>query len=335
MDAAFKSAGVKVIDGALPVRASLWRAAQLIQRTVRIERPALVHSTLFRSDIAARLASTSVPLVSSLVNDCYSKIRYQALDDLGRLKLLSVQAIDAATATMSNCYISNSMASTAANSASLNIPLSRIRTIYRGRDLSRFRPRQDDEQSALKLSAGLAGRFVVLNVARMLPRKGHADLLNAFAVLYRERPSASLVLVGDGPERLRLEALAATLGVARDVHFLGLRDDVDVLLRAADVFAFPSHFEGFPGAVIEAMASGLPTVASDIDAHVEAIRHGDNGLIFAVGSSTSLGAALCRLSVSVSMRETFGAAARRTACAMFDIGHSAKRYRDLYEELAT
>ena len=111
----------------------------------------------------------------------------------------------------------------------------------------------------------------ILCVARFTPQKNHAVLLGAMARLARVRPGAVLLLVGEGPEEDRMRRRAARLGLADRVRFLGRRDDVPALMTEADLLVLPSAFEGLPLVVLEAMAAGLPVVASRIGGVVEAL----------------------------------------------------------------
>jgi glycosyltransferase involved in cell wall biosynthesis len=100
------------------------------------------------------------------------------------------------------------------------------------------------------------------HVGRMIPSKNHAFLLQVFAELRKLEPLAELILVGEGPMKAMIRALARDLNVSEHVHFLGIRDDVCALLQSLDGFIFPSHYEGLGIAVVEAQAAGLPCVAS-------------------------------------------------------------------------
>jgi len=120
-------------------------------------------------------------------------------------------------------------------------------------------------------------------------------LIEALPHVLRREPAARLVIAGRGALRKRLEALAADHGVASKVRFAGLVSDVPRLLSAFDVFAFPSRWEGFGIALIEAMAAGLPVVASRTGGITEIVEDGVSGLLVAPGDPGELAAALARL----------------------------------------
>ncbi len=124
----------------------------------------------------------------------------------------------------------------------------------------RFRP---EVRREVRAHYGLENSLVVGHVGRLQYQKNQTFLLEAFARLHQREPRAKLMLAGDGPDLTDLEAKAVTLGVAADVLFLGVRDDVHRLMQAFDLFAMPSHFEGLGMAALEAQAAGLPCILSD------------------------------------------------------------------------
>ena len=102
----------------------------------------------------------------------------------------------------------------------------------------------------------------MVQVGRLVPLKNHAFLFEVIACAQSEGIRCKMIVVGDGPDRSKLEQRATELGIAQSVLFLGLRADVSAILSASDVFAMPSHYEGLPLAAVEAQASGLPTLLS-------------------------------------------------------------------------
>ncbi len=139
----------------------------------------------------------------------------------------------------------------------------------------------DSERAALRAALGIpASARIALTVARLAHPKGHRDLLAAAARLPEAHADVHYVWVGQGPDEAALRTAAADAGLAGRVHFLGYRRDVARLLYAADVFVFPTHAEGCSRALIEAMAAGLPIVASDASSNPELVGDGRHGLLF-------------------------------------------------------
>lgn len=128
-------------------------------------------------------------------------------------------------------------------------------------DLTRYAFDQR-KRDALRKEMGLTGRLVIGHVGRFMYQKNHTFLLDAFAKVRERNPTATLLLIGDGPLRPAMEEKAARLGLADSVKFLGLRTDVADLYNAMDLFLLPSHYEGLPVVGVEAQANGLPCLVS-------------------------------------------------------------------------
>jgi glycosyltransferase involved in cell wall biosynthesis len=162
------------------------------------------------------------------------------------------------------------------------------------------------------------------------PQKRLDVLLDAFARV--RTPDARLVLAGDGPERTRLGAQAERLGVADRVHFMGLRDDVDALLRGVTVAVMSSDFEGTPLFGFECMAAGTPLVATAVGGLPDMVDHGESALLVPRRDPGALAAALDELLADPDRRTALAAAARERL-AGFEIGAVATRFAELYDLL--
>jgi glycosyltransferase involved in cell wall biosynthesis len=146
------------------------------------------------------------------------------------------------------------------------------------------------------------GDPVIGSVGSLHVRKGYRYLIEATPLVLTELPEARFVLVGGGPERPRLEQLAAELGVAGRVQFLGQRTDISDLLPGFDVFVLPSITEGMPNAVLEAMAAGIPVVASRVGGVPEIVQDGETGLLVEPESPSDLACSLVRLGRNAPLR---------------------------------
>jgi glycosyltransferase involved in cell wall biosynthesis len=192
-------------------------------------------------------------------------------------------------------------------------------------------PVPDGERAARRAAARRAlgvpdTLSLVVAVGNLYPVKDHATLVRALARL----PHARVAIAGRGDEEARLRALATELGVADRLHLLGLRDDVDTVLAAADVFVQPSLSEGLPLAVLEAMAAGLPVVATRVGGVAEAVRDGETGYLVPSADPPALADALAKVLGSEDRGAAFGARGRMRAEQEFSIGVMAERYRNLY-----
>lgn len=190
-----------------------------------------------------------------------------------------------------------------------------------GVDLDRYRvPR-----------APVRGR--ILMVGRLAPPKRPDLALRALAELRTRIPEAELVLVGDGPLRPNAEALASELGLGESVSFLGKRDDVAPLLAETDCALLASDYEGCPLAVIEAMAAGVPVVATGVGGVPELVERGRTGIVTAPGDAAALAAGLEEVLGNPGRARTMGVAGRRVAEERLSLPHMVDRLVALYEEV--
>lgn len=198
------------------------------------------------------------------------------------------------------------------------------RRIYNGIDLQRFAPPP----------GGRRGTPTALAVASLIPEKGIHLLIEAFSRI--DLPGARLKVVGEGPERSRLEELARSRGVDSRVDFLGLRDDVQTLLQSAHIFVHPCVWEeAFGLTLAEALATGCPIVASAIGATPEIVSDRETGLLVPPGHVDALAGAIASLLRDAALRERLGDRARRKATERFSLDDSANAHLDCYEEVAT
>ena len=197
-----------------------------------------------------------------------------------------------------------------------------------------YLPRPASDGGDLRAELGLpADTPVVGTIARLRPQKALHVLLDAFAQLRRSLPQAQLVIAGDGPCRGRLERRATAHGLERDVHFLGMREDLDVVLSAFDVAAMSSDFEGSPLFAFECMAHGRPLVATAVGGLVDVFEDGRTALLVPAGDSGALARGLESLLADSRLRERIATDARAELGA-YTIDHILERYMDLYERLA-
>ena len=218
----------------------------------------------------------------------------------------------------------------------VGMPESSVEVLHNGVDLSRFAvaagaTARADERAALRRDWGVPdGALVVGSVGRLVAVKNYALLVRAVAA---GAPDVHLVLAGEGPERTALTAQAAALGISARVHLLGHSNDVDRVLRAFDAFVLPSISEGMSNTLLEAMAAGVPPVASAVGGNGEIVRDGVDGMLFPSGDEAGLAACLATLCRDDALRARFAAAARERVQSTFDIRHMVERYEQLYERV--
>jgi glycosyltransferase involved in cell wall biosynthesis len=170
-------------------------------------------------------------------------------------------------------------------------------------------------------------------VARFAPQKNHALLLKAFAQGPASDPNARLVLVGDGPLREQTQQQAGVLGLARQVHFLGLRTDIPDVLGAMDVFVLSSDYEGNPLSVMEAMAVGLPVVSTAAGGVPDLLESGKEGFVVQPGDAHGLSSSMTFLLGNRDARRSLGMAAASRARENFDVSKMVQAYEEVYEDL--
>jgi glycosyltransferase involved in cell wall biosynthesis len=218
----------------------------------------------------------------------------------------------------------------AAELTACGVPDARIHRIPNGFDPASFRPAEPEERARLRRRFALPDdRLTAAFVGRLHPVKNLDTALDAVAKV----PSVDLLVAGDGPDRARLERHTRELGVDDRVRFLGQRDDVGDVLRAADVFVLPSHGEGMSNALIEAMACGLAcVVAAEIGGAAQLVGAG-RGIVLPAGDSGAWAATIEQLGKNPSRRRALGSAASRFVHESFTLDRTADLLAALYRQL--
>jgi L-malate glycosyltransferase len=207
----------------------------------------------------------------------------------------------------------------------------KIRVIYNGVDLERFAgvPRERE-----RLLPGTSdGKLVVLVGNMHTDVKGHPLLLEAAAEVVREFPKTRFAFAGDGAQRQELEGKAACLGLQQNVLFLGRRNDIPEILACGDVGVLPSKAEGLPNAVLEYLAAGLPTVASNVGGNAEIIQDGQNGLLFPSENAHALALALLRVLRDPEFASRLGRAGQEHVRHNFSFARMIEQVDNMYSEL--
>jgi glycosyltransferase involved in cell wall biosynthesis len=213
------------------------------------------------------------------------------------------------------------------------IPAERVGLVYNGIDLGRF-AHGPSLRAAVRRELGLgAADLVLLQVARLDCLKDHATAVRALGRVALRRPDARLVLVGEGPEGPKVRGLVGWAGLTDHVRFLGLRHDVPRLLAAADLFLLTSISEGIPLTLIEAMAAGLPVVATRVGGVGEVVEDGKTGLLAPAGDDAGLARHLLRLAGMPGEAREMGRLGRARAEAFFSEGVMHDRYGELYRDM--
>lgn len=305
-------------------------AVRKIMREVRAD---VVHTTIIEADLVGRLAAAAsgVPVVTSLVNPSYDPARL-ADPNIRRGRMLAVRAIDGWTARhLTSRFLAITQAVGDASARDLSIDPARITVVTRGRDPRRLGAPTPERRAAMRLDLGLDDDdLVLLHVGRQEFQKGIDTLLTAFATVLERHPKAVLLQAGRvGASTADLERIITSLSLGDRVRLLGHRDDVPDLLAGADVFVFPSRFEGLGGSLIEAMALGTPIVASDIPAARQVLDAGANADLVQANDRVALASAITAMLDDAPRRARYGARGREIFAERFTLERSVDGFAAL------
>ncbi|HUP03807.1 MAG TPA: glycosyltransferase [Bryobacteraceae bacterium] len=330
---ALRAAGVPVVslrmrEGRADPR-GLFRLASALKRW----RPGVLHSHMFHANLLARAARLLCP-VPVEISTLHSAVESRRADVRGRSRVRDAayqwtdwltDAVVAVSEAVAQRHISGGAAKAA-----------KTRVIPNGVDTDEFRP-DADRRARVRGELGLGAEFTWLAAGRLLWKKDFPAMLRALASL----PGGRLLLAGEGPQEAELKALAGELGLASRVRFLGQVRDMAGVMAAADGFVMSSVVEGLPVSLLEAMASGLPAVATDVGGVAEAMggRTSDEddwacGFVVLPGDSAKLAQSMAAVMAMPGWeRERMGRAARERAVTRFAFGAVASAWEKMYREL--
>lgn len=307
--------------------AMYWR----LWRALRTLRPAIVHSR----NLAA--------LETQIIGLCFPGVK-RVHGEHGR----DITDIDGsnwkysllrkALRPLIHCYIAVSVDLAHWLAHSIGVKAEKIRQIYNGVDQSQFHPGEHTHQPVFPDNFLPAGESLILGtVGRLAEIKNQSGLLEALEILLRDNPdlknSIRCILVGDGPLRHELEQQIEARGLTDIVWMPGDRSDIPELLLAMDVFLLPSLGEGVSNTVLEAMASGLPVIASDVGGTPELVVPGVTGTLVPVADNYALYLAIKKLLKSADTRIEMGRNARKRVEEKFDWGRAVGEYLAVYDHL--
>lgn len=324
--ARFEAAGVPVvpfpIDGLLG--ASAIRAGRRLARYLRESEIDIIHC----HDIYTNVFVAPLARIAGVRAVICSRRWWQSLPD-AKYRIANHLAYRSSTRVLANSP------AVARSLRDGGIAASRVVVVPNFVDERAFAPLSGAVRASMRDALGLPPDALVVGcIARLVPVKDHAALLQAIAPLLPRHPSLRLVLVGDGPCRDALEAQATLLGIRAHVHFAGLVHG-DVNMHAMfDVSVLPSLSEGFPNSVVEAMAAGCPVVATDVGGIPDAVVDGKTGYLVPARSPARLSGALALLLEDRELRARMGLAGQLRAREGFHVSSVVPALEGLYHELA-
>ncbi|MEA2338069.1 MAG: hypothetical protein QOE82_2076 [Thermoanaerobaculia bacterium] len=335
--AELRSLGIETICLNLPRKWPWLFAPRKLVPLLRARRPDFIQTRLLDADLSARLSTLfgpSIPIINTLHMPTYDPQTIRAAGWPPH-KMAVLKRLDRWTARATRPRFV---------AISEHVKRSAVRNLGLSPDDVRVIPNSIDEATLhcdpaepprIRIDAGIpAGAFVYLTVGLLAAQKGHSALLRAFKDVVAEVPDAYLAMVGDGPLGPALETLARDLGILDRVRFLGNRTDVGACLEMADAFVFPSLFEGFGNAAVEAMLKGLPCIASRIESNLDLFVDGETALLVPPASEPDLTSAMLTLYRDPALRRRLGTAARAAALDRFDSRQGMTVWTQFYRELA-
>jgi sugar transferase (PEP-CTERM/EpsH1 system associated) len=303
-----------------------WRCAYRLAGLLRRERVDVVHAhqyTPFFYGITARLFCRSPAVLFTEHGRHHPDYPRRKRILLNRLLLQGRDRVVGVGEAVRQALIQNE-----------GIKADRVRVIYNGINLAPFADKAPDRDVVRREMRVGTADLVIVQVARLDYLKDHATAVRTLGQVVRSCPDARLVLVGEGPERTRIQDQLRQSGLEDNVRLLGLRQDIARLLAAADLFLLTSISEGIPLAVIEAMAAGLPVVATRVGGMAEVVENGRTGLLAPSGDHATLAEHVLRLAADRDLRVQMGECGRQRAVEMFSENQMHADYCRLYEELS-
>jgi len=297
-------------------------------------KPDIIHSVLFNANLlvrSIRVFDSSFVHIESLVNHTYSENRLQE-QGVTKFKLEGYRFLDKITSILGTDHFHPNGYSVAKHyQEKLGIDQKKITVVHRGRDIKKY--------DVLKFNRKEIGidedKIVLLNVARQEYQKGQDVLLKALSLLPKDIfKKVHLLIVGrEGKLSATLHEFVIDNNLEKTVTFLGHRTDIPELLKMSDIFVFPSRFEGLPGVLIEAEASGLPIICSNLPMMKEVIEMNRNALVFEINNEKQLAYCICKLVLDENVRSEFAIESKMIFKEKFLLDSVHQKMFDLYTKL--
>jgi glycosyltransferase involved in cell wall biosynthesis len=289
-------------------------------------KPDLVIASLYRSNIITRISCLMlrIKLIGTFVEDNYGIERKKTFKGIkGKLKFYPTLILDIITSFIPFAWISNSIVIGKNHVKHLGISEKKVHVIYRGRNSKEIH----------EWIPPLSNKFSFVIIGRLYEKKGFTELVAAFSVLEKIHPNISLIIYGEGPQRKDLENQINILQLQKKVILAGNTPKAYMKLYDANCFVFPSRFEGFSGALVEAMMAGIPIICSDIPMNTEAVDHEITALVHKLKDTDDLFKKMILMIEKYPEMIEMGKRAREKALMLFEIKEIAKKYEQLLIKL--
>ncbi len=279
-----------------------------LRTALRAWAPHVLHTILWSGNSYGRLAAIGlgIPVVITAERNVIARPGWQV-------------TVERVLDRFTDLYLVNSRAIADGLVARERLPATKMRVVHNGIDLGRVPAFTLDRQAARRSAGFEPGRRLIAQIGRLEPQKDYPTFLTAAGRVLQDLPDVDVLIAGEGALRPDLEALAARLGIASRVRFLGLRHDVPALLGGVDVLALTSLYEGLPNVVIEAMATGAVAVATDVGGCRELIVPGETGFLVPPGDVEAVAGAMLEVLRSPDVAHRMASAARRRVESEFTV----------------
>jgi len=298
---------------------SIIALVRLFPYLIRI-RPTIVHSFLFRANILARIAGylTGIPIIISSVRVMGGEKKY-------------FHYVEMITSFMVDHYVTVSESVKRYIIDKSKISAEKISVIYNGVNI---KSQDNSYEQNPKMPFKIENKDrILMTVGRLHKQKGHCYLIQAVSKVRKEFPKVKLLLTGEGEEENNLKKLVKSLDLTNEVIFAGLSSDIEGILPMAELFILPSLWEGFPNALLEAMAAGKPVVATKVGGIPEIVVHGETGILIPPRDTDALAIAIIDLLQNRLKEKDMGEAGRIRAAKRFSIYKMIEKTENLYQEL--
>ena len=298
---------------------ALWRLYQLLHR----EKYSILHTSLFHASLVGRIVgwAAKVPVIITWRQNISLGGRWR--DFIYKM----TSRIDDKVIVVSNSTLESEIRTT-------GLAVEKVEVIYNSIDIDRYSRKKPANRNKVKMDFGLGGEEIIVGfIGRFHAQKGIDVLLKAFEKIEKSKMNVRLMLVGDGTLRKKIWKQSQTLGNDNRVLFTGIRKDIPLILSSLDIFVLPSRWEGLPLVLLEAMAAGLPIVATAVGGIPEVVVDGETGFLVPPEDPEALASAITRLIEDSVLRKKFGKAGYKRVKQHFNIQEASRRTEELYFSL--
>lgn len=300
-----------------------WRIVRDLTSLIRDRKIELMHTQLYHANMYGRLAAfrANIPVVITECN-IYKSYKYKR-KVINRFLGKRTDRVIAVSNSVRDYVLGRD-----------GLDPAKVIVVNNGVDITRFKPAANKEKVEARRSLGIEPEVELLGtVSRLSTQKGLSFLLKALASILNRSPDLKLIIVGSGSLEEELKDEAARLNITDSVRFLGARRDVPDILKALDIFVMPSLWEGFPRALLEAMATGLPVVAARVGGVADAIEDSVSGLLVEPTDVQGLAASISEMLNDSALAERLGKKAREVVEADFSVSGMVDSMAKLYTEV--